>query len=169
MFLFFAAAANALKQMAMLTSSSTRYASYFTVLNRLIIISILFRTAIYRAFSRNADNIGDITAKGEAQIAVIDLIGMFAGIFISKRTSTSRANMLAMFTLFTFLDLFCIFNEIKSVVFDSLNFERAGLVLNHLLNSYDLNTQNSDIEKMLKPNQVARTVSACECHMQLKN
>lgn len=45
MFLLTAAIANALKQVAMLTSSSTR-------------------NAIYKCLSRNADNIGDITAKG---------------------------------------------------------------------------------------------------------
>ncbi len=53
--------ANALKQTAMLTSSATR-------------------NAIYKSFSRNADNIGDITAKGEAQIAVVDLLGECAGV-----------------------------------------------------------------------------------------
>jgi hypothetical protein len=31
----------------------------------------------YKSFSRSADNIGDITAKGEAQLAVVDLLGRF--------------------------------------------------------------------------------------------
>ena len=33
----------------------------------------------YKSFARSSDNIGDITAKGEAQIAVIDLLGMTTG------------------------------------------------------------------------------------------
>ena len=59
-FLYIAAAANALKQMSMLTSSATR-------------------NTIYKSFARNSDNIGDVTAKGEAQIAIVDLLGMGAG------------------------------------------------------------------------------------------
>lgn len=93
-FLLIAALANALKQMAMLTSSATR-------------------NAIYKSFARNADNIGDITAKGEAQIAVIDLIGMFTGIIISRLVGASREKIGIVFCLFSALDLYCIFNEIK--------------------------------------------------------
>ena len=37
---------------------------------------------IYKSFSRNADNIGDITAKGEAQIAVIDIFGLALGKYV---------------------------------------------------------------------------------------
>lgn len=115
------------------------------------------RTAIYRAFSRNGDNIGDITAKGEAQIAVIDLLGMFAGIFISKITSASRGNLLGMFLFFSVLELLCIFFEVKSVVFDTLNFERAGIVLQDLLNRSD--HAITFVGDSLRPEKIARIVS----------
>ena len=120
MFLVTAAIANAMKQMAMLTSSATR-------------------NAIYKSFSRNGDNIGDITAKGEAQIAVIDLLGMFAGIVISRMIDTKRNRYPIVFFTLIILDLFCIFNEIRSVVFNALNFERAGIVLSNLLKTFDNN------------------------------
>ena len=114
LFLLLAACANAMKQMAMLTSSATR-------------------NTIYKSFARNGDNIGDITAKGEAQLAVIDLLGMGAGILISRAIGASRAKISGAFAVLSFIDLVCIFNEIKSVVFTSLNFERAGIVLSHLM------------------------------------
>jgi hypothetical protein len=46
--------------MAMVTSSATR-------------------NTIYKSFARTSDNIGDITAKGESQIAVSDLLGLATG------------------------------------------------------------------------------------------
>jgi hypothetical protein len=114
LFLLLAACANAMKQMAMLTSSATR-------------------NTIYKSFARNGDNIGDITAKGEAQLAVIDLLGMGAGILISRAIGASRAKISGAFAMLSFIDLVCIFNEIRSVVFTSLNFERAGIVLKHVM------------------------------------
>ena len=40
----------------------------------------------YKSFARSSDNIGDITAKGEAQIAVIDLLGMTTGTYVQWHT-----------------------------------------------------------------------------------
>ena len=64
LFLLLATLANSLKQMSMLTSSSTR-------------------NAVYNSFA-SKENIGDITAKGEAQIAFVDLFGIASGIFLSS-------------------------------------------------------------------------------------
>ena len=111
-FLYIAAAANALKQMSMLTSSATR-------------------NTIYKSFARNSDNIGDVTAKGEAQIAIVDLLGMAAGIWLSKFTNLDRWKMIGAFLSLSLIDLYCIFNEIRSVVFHKVNFERAGRTLKH--------------------------------------
>ena len=137
MFLITAAIANGLKQMAMLTSSSTR-------------------NAIYKCLSRNADNIGDITAKGEAQIAVIDLLGMFSGICISKYIGASRVKLISIFSMFTCFDLICIFNEIKSVVFDTLNFERLGLVVTSLYRDSDSNGGRIKDANALCPDEIAK-------------
>jgi len=109
-FLVIAAVANASKQMAMLTSSATR-------------------NAIYKSFSRKSDNIGDITAKGEAQIAVVDLLGMVVGILLARAVSGDRMRMVLAFSVMSLLDIFCIHKEIRSVIFNSLNYERTGLVL----------------------------------------
>ena len=67
LFLVLATMANSLKQMSMLTSSSTR-------------------NAVYNSFA-SKENIGDITAKGEAQIAFIDLFGITSGVLLSSKSS----------------------------------------------------------------------------------
>ena len=135
-FLIIAATANGLKQMAMLTSSATR-------------------NAIYRSFARKSDNIGDVTAKGEAQIAIVDLLGIFAGVFISKRTTSSRARLVLTFLTFSVLDLFCIYNEIKSVVFNALNAERAQIVLEDV---FQQSTHGVEPQKLtaMAPEEVGR-------------
>ena len=61
LFLLLATVANCLKQVSMLTSTATR-------------------SAIYRSFAatETTNNLGDVTAKGEAQIAVVDLVGLLS-------------------------------------------------------------------------------------------
>jgi hypothetical protein len=113
LFLVTAAVANALKQMALLTSSATR-------------------NAIYKSFARNSDNIGDITAKGEAQLAIVDLVGMLVGVSVSRVINGSRMKLAVLFFFLSVADIHCTFNEIRSIVFTSLNFERAGIVLERL-------------------------------------
>ena len=67
LFLLLATMANACKQMGMLTSSATR-------------------NAIYNSFRDGSrENIGDITAKGEAQIAIVDLLGIMSGVCLSSK------------------------------------------------------------------------------------
>lgn len=93
-FIVTAAIGNALKQVAMLTASSTR-------------------NSIYKSFSGFSDNIGDITAKGEAQIAVIDILGMVLGVWISRLMDTSKMKVISIFVTLTAIDLFCVYKEIQ--------------------------------------------------------
>ena len=66
LFLVLATMANSFKQMSMLTSSATR-------------------NALYNSFRDGTkENIGDITAKGEAQIAIVDLFGIVSGVLLSR-------------------------------------------------------------------------------------
>jgi hypothetical protein len=67
----------------------------------------------YKSFSRDRDNIGDITAKGEAQIAVIDLLGLLLGVRISRLTELSRSKVVGVFLLLSAVDLYCVYNEIQ--------------------------------------------------------
>ena len=90
------------------------------------------RNAIYKSFSRKSDNIGDITAKGEAQIAVVDLLGMVVGIYLARFIAGDRYRMVAAFAVMSALDIFCIHKEIRSVIFNSLNYERTGLALDSI-------------------------------------
>lgn len=92
-FLVLAMLANSCKQMSMLTSSATRNALYNSfrkvdsptsgnVSNSTTAANA--STAGSRRGSGGMENIGDITAKGEAQIAVVDLLGIASGIFLSS-------------------------------------------------------------------------------------
>jgi len=106
-FLLLATCANSLKQISMLTSSATR-------------------NAIYNSFRLADDihareNIGDITAKGEAQIATVDLIGIGSGLILSKMIGIdSVQRILFVYVLLQTLEMICMYREISSVVFNML-------------------------------------------------
>lgn len=85
-----------------------------------------------------SDNIGDITAKGEAQIAIIDLLGMIVGIvaarFVIPALTAGAAGgdaargvvfprIFALYLSLCALDVFAIYREIRAVVFSRLNHE----------------------------------------------
>lgn len=113
LFLPIATLANCLKQISLLTSTATR-------------------SAIYRSFAVTdaTNNIGDITAKGEAQIAVVDLMGMTLGITLSKKIgfAACRRRMLIAYACLSILEICAMYREIRSVVFRQLNLERAAMV-----------------------------------------
>ena len=81
------------------------------------------------------NNIAEISAKGEAQIAVVDLVGMTCGILLSRAIGTSRMSIGAAFLALSFVDLFAIYQEIRAVVFKDLNYERLSIVLEHFMAS----------------------------------
>jgi len=70
----------------------------------------------YKSFSQSSDNIGDITAKGEAQTAVIDLLGMCLGIRISRSTNLAKAKIVMVFLVLSIVDLLCVYQEIRRSV-----------------------------------------------------
>eukprot|EP00559_Dactyliosolen_fragilissimus_P000931 CAMPEP_0184856384 /NCGR_PEP_ID=MMETSP0580-20130426/1572_1 /TAXON_ID=1118495 /ORGANISM="Dactyliosolen fragilissimus" /LENGTH=670 /DNA_ID=CAMNT_0027351385 /DNA_START=274 /DNA_END=2286 /DNA_ORIENTATION=+ len=118
LFLPLAAGANALKQMSMLTSSATR-------------------NALYNSFKdgRGTENIGDITAKGEAQIAVVDLLGIASGVALSRAVGISVKSVLAVWITLQIIEIFCMYKEIRSVVFSMLNFERMWSVVDRFVSA----------------------------------
>ncbi|GMH46827.1 hypothetical protein TrRE_jg11711, partial [Triparma retinervis] len=106
LFLLLATGANCLKQVSMLTSSSTR-------------------NALYQSFKDpNRENIGDITAKGEAQISVVDLLGMASGILLTGVVGTSVTRVMSVFVVLQGLEIAAMYMQIRAVVFRTLNFER---------------------------------------------
>lgn len=140
-FLLFATAANSMKQVSMLTSSATR-------------------NAMYRSFGGKAQNIANITAKGEAQIVIADLIGMICGIRLSKVVGTSKANVLTAYSLLTLLDIFGIYMELRQVVFRTLNPERTSIVVDQYLKNGEILTPasvNPQERIFLKPRYKNRT------------
>lgn len=129
-FLLFATAANSMKQVSMLTSSACR-------------------NAMYRSFGERSQNIANITAKGEAQIVVADLIGMATGIYLSRLIGASRIHVLGAYSILTVMDLFGVYMELRQVVFRSLNAERSSIVINRMFND----------GRYLTPSQVSRKES----------
>jgi hypothetical protein len=115
LFLLWATLANCCKQISMLTSSSTR-------------------TAIYNSF-RTAENIADITAKGEAQIAVVDLLGIACGVVISRNIGMKAVNLVAVYLALQVTEMYCIYRMIHAVEFRVLNFERLIQIVNNFVRS----------------------------------
>ena len=74
-------------------------------------------------------NIGDITAKGEAQIAVVDLLGIAFGICLSKIIGVRVRNVLFTWLFLQICEIACMYKEIRSVVFSVLNFERLWYIV----------------------------------------
>lgn len=70
----------------------------------------------YKSFCYGGDTIGDITAKGEAQIAIIDLLGMACGILLSYKIGESKLKIALLFAVLSTLDLLCIVQEIKRYI-----------------------------------------------------
>jgi hypothetical protein len=116
-FLLFATLGNCCKQVSMLTSSSTR-------------------TAIYNSFRDGSrENIGDITAKGEAQIAIVDLLGIASGVSLSRFLGTSVQSVLAAYVTLQALEIVCMYRQLRSVEYRVLNFERMIEVIGDFVDS----------------------------------
>lgn len=138
LFLVWAALSNAMKQMSMLTSSATRNALYNSFSQSSNVVSDTTRSSSQQKQSRGdtkiekakrissggGENIGDITAKGEAQIAVVDLLGIASGICLSKIIGVEVRNVLLSWIFLQICEVGCMYKEIRSVVFRVLNFER---------------------------------------------
>jgi hypothetical protein len=67
----------------------------------------------YKSFSRSSDNIGDITAKGEAQLAVVDLFGMLTGIILSTIINSIGLNIKIIFIILFSFEMFCNYKEVQ--------------------------------------------------------
>ncbi|KAL0682508.1 hypothetical protein Bca4012_049355 [Brassica carinata] len=97
LFLPLACAANVVKNVAAVTSTSTR-------------------TPIYKAFAKG-ENIGDVTAKGECVGNIADLMGTGFSILISKR----NPSLVTTFGLLSCGYLLSSYQEVRSVVLHTLN------------------------------------------------
>ncbi|PIN21986.1 hypothetical protein CDL12_05307 [Handroanthus impetiginosus] len=109
LFLPLACAANVAKNVAAVTSTSTR-------------------TPIYKAFAKG-ENIGDVTAKGECVGNIADLLGTGLSIMIAKRNPS-------LFTTFALLScgyVMSSYQEVKSVVLHTLNHARFTVAVESFL------------------------------------
>lgn len=67
-------------------------------------------------------------SEGEAQIAVVDLLGMLSGIGLCTLVGTSRNSIVAAYAILSLIDISAIYNEIRAVVFTVLNHERTHIL-----------------------------------------
>ncbi|KAI5414358.1 Protein root UVB sensitive 6 [Lathyrus oleraceus] len=109
LFLPLACAANVLKNVAAVTSTSTR-------------------TPIYKAFAKG-ENIGDVTAKGECVGNIADLLGTGFSIMIAKR----NPSLIATFSLLSCGYILSSYQEVKSVVLHTLNSARFSVAVESFL------------------------------------
>ncbi|GAA0147323.1 hypothetical protein LIER_07052 [Lithospermum erythrorhizon] len=109
LFLPLACAANVAKNVAAVTSTSTR-------------------TPIYKAFAKG-ENIGDVTAKGECIGNVADLLGTGLSIMIAKR----NPSLITTFGLLSCGYVFSSYQEVKSVVLHTLNRARFTVAVESFL------------------------------------
>eukprot|EP00921_Rhytidocystis_pertsovi_P020594 GHVQ01032862.1.p1 GENE.GHVQ01032862.1~~GHVQ01032862.1.p1 ORF type:complete len:854 (-),score=80.45 GHVQ01032862.1:95-2656(-) len=111
-FLVLGAMANTMKQVSLLNYAATR-------------------NAIYQSFAiGDGGNIGDITAKSEAQVSVVDLVGMSLAVKLTTRClKAGKWSILAAFSALSVCNIYTMFREIRSVVMDRLNYDRARLVI----------------------------------------
>ncbi|XP_050273059.1 protein root UVB sensitive 6 [Quercus robur] len=109
LFLPLACAANVVKNVAAVTSTSTR-------------------TPIYKAFAKG-ENIGDVTAKGECVGNIADLLGTGMSILISKR----NPSLVTTFALLSCGYVFSSYQEVKSVVLHTLNRARFTVAVDSFL------------------------------------
>ncbi|XP_078434512.1 root UVB sensitive protein (Protein of unknown function, DUF647) [Wolffia australiana] len=109
LFLPLACAANVAKNVAAVTSTSTR-------------------TPIYKAYAKG-ENIGDVTAKGECVANIADLLGTGLSILISKK----KPSLAMSFALLSCGYLFSSYQEVKSVVLNTLNRARFSVAVESYL------------------------------------
>ncbi|KAJ6798388.1 protein root UVB sensitive 6 [Iris pallida] len=109
LFLPLACAANVLKNIAAVTSTSTR-------------------TPIYKAYARG-ENIGDVTAKGECVGNLADLLGTGLSILISRR----NPSLVTSFAILSCGYVFSSYKEVKSVVLHTLNRARFTVAVESFL------------------------------------
>ncbi|WOK94548.1 protein root UVB sensitive 6-like isoform X1 [Canna indica] len=109
LFLPLACAANVAKNVGAVTSTSTR-------------------TPIYKAYAKG-ENIGDVTAKGECVGNIADLLGTGLCILISKR----KPSLVASFTFLSCGYVFSAYQEVKSVVLNTLNRARFTVAVDSFL------------------------------------
>ncbi|KAK7263768.1 hypothetical protein RJT34_31365 [Clitoria ternatea] len=109
LFLPLACAANVVKNVAAVTSTSTR-------------------TPIYKAFAKG-ENIGDVTAKGECVGNIADLLGTGFSILLAKR----NPSLVTTFSLLSCGYILSSYREVKSVVLHTLNYARFSVAVESFL------------------------------------
>ena len=89
------------------------------------------RTALYNSFRDGTrENIGDITAKGEAQIAVVDLLGIASGVAIASRVvGTSIQSIVALYLVLQATEICCMYQQLRSVHYRRSRCEKRVLGL----------------------------------------
>lgn len=141
LFLLWATLANSCKQVAMLTSSATR-------------------TSLFNSFrDGKRENIADITAKGEAQIAIVDLLGIGFALSLSQLIGTSIKRILTLYLFLQFTEIFCLFRQIHGIEFNILNFERMMRVIDSFCDGVDCVDYGNDIGKGINTTTSMTTTS----------
>lgn len=95
-------------------------------------------STIHRSFAL-ADNLADISAKGQAQTVVLDNLGLGLAVCMNHLCKHSKrvAKIMALttFPIFATIDLFALYNGLQTVQFSTLNKVRLEIVIERWLRS----------------------------------
>ncbi|EKX39058.1 hypothetical protein GUITHDRAFT_114933 [Guillardia theta CCMP2712] len=86
------------------------------------------RGTFYKQFAGRNENLGDITAKGDAQVAVADLVGLVVGIELARLAGTNALCVWGSYVVLSALDFIFILKSLDTIVFRFLNLERATML-----------------------------------------
>lgn len=85
---------------------------------------------------------------------MLDVLGLGLGVGISKVMNASKRKIVMVFALLSALDLFCVYQEVRSVVFNTLNLDRCNVLLRDLLAGHCRTPQEvAAMEHLLLPSQ----------------
>lgn len=97
------------------------------------------------------NNMADVSAKDGSQETAVGLIGLLLGLLITPIINGYQPAIWFLFLFCTFFHLYANYKAVSSVIFDSLNKQRADLLFTHLISSFRF---SSSIQ-VLSPMQVA--------------
>jgi len=92
------------------------------------------KAALSSHFAKN-DNFADLNAKESSQETLVGLLGMLVGSYVVQRIPDRFFSIWATLIFFTIIHLFTNYIGVRSCVFDTLNRQRATLVIREFLQS----------------------------------
>eukprot|EP00741_Cyanophora_paradoxa_P001358 tig00000480_g1314.t1 len=128
-----------------------------------ITIGVASRASVNKSFALH-ENLGDITAKGDAQNVVSNLLGMCLGIGLVRQIPPSIKGRLAAFLALTAVYSFANYRCLRAVKFTTLNRQRGALAADAFIETGEVprHVQINDAEKIIPFTPTAARGPPCD-------